>query len=149
MACCGVIFIPQFASANEAFWVTENTALFTIDFNFNAKNNQFLIPIGAAEGLTTKSGEDFAGYSIESNLKVTQTNAVILSDQTVEGIYYKVNPKTTGRFTMLVLVEFEEVIADTEIVINTTSLPHYYDERRSNYPKETLGQLNSLPLIKK
>lgn len=141
---CGLLLLPGLSHASGAMKITDNTALFTIDFRFADAPFDQQIPIAAKYGVTYQDRVDYLGYTIESESEEAQTatvvNALVLSKSSVDGVRYAVPEGTEGLFTLFILATFAEpIMDDTRAYI--TKLPYFIEGRRTTVHQNQLDEL--------
>lgn len=114
--------------------LNDTTILFTITFAFGTKTNEFFIPSLTNRNTPYLSDEDIVGYELLKNGTSTTSgtsHSIVLADLSVTEGEYRIPVASTGRFTFVSVVQFNEPILDTDdYQIQITSLPHYVGEAR-------------------
>ncbi len=114
--------------------VNDTTILFTITFGFGTRTNEFFIPATTNRSTPYLSQEDIVGYEILHNGATSTagvSHSIVLADLSVTDGEYLIPEASTGLFTFVSLVQFDEPLADTdEYTLQITSLPHYVGEDR-------------------
>jgi hypothetical protein len=146
-AVCGVMLLPGMTQAANIVALTDNTALFTIDFDFIAGKDGYQIPVGALQGLAFTENKDFVGYRVVGGdtpvMAKSTTNAVVLSEQKIENGMYQLAAGGRASFTLVGLFEVPETTSTEEYFVELISLPHYIGTSRVNVSESRLEQFKT------
>lgn len=144
---CGVLLVPTGSHAASIVAVNDNTALFTIDFDFIAGKEAYEIPVGALRGLTFDENKDYVGYRIVSGaspvMVETKTNAIVLSQQPIKNGMYQIPAGERASFTLVGLFEVPEASATDSYFVELMSLPHFVGKNRVNSSQTQLNKFKS------
>ncbi len=143
-----LLLVPLHASqaytstAQSAIQLNDTQALFMIDFAFGTRVNDFFIPVLAQSGIPYQSDEDVVGYDVIVDRAEVATEAsstsIVLSDLEIIDGMYRIPAGSNGRFTLLTVITVPAGIADSEYLVQVTSLPHYVGlDRDRRYVNDT------------
>jgi len=130
--------------------LTDNTGLYTIDFEFQAGTEAYRIPVGAMAGLTYGDDSNYLGYRIGDDKKRASgvvSNGLVLSTQPIVDGYYEVPAGERGKFTMVTLVTVPEEPTMYIYRTHVTHLPYLRGDERREVKKDTLKKLVSQSLL--
>ena len=117
------------STAQHAIQISDTQALYTVEFGFSTRENDFFIPIQAVANVPYGSDRDVVGFSvIEDRAGVATdvtTHSIILSDAEVVDGMYRIPAGETQLFTLVTFVTVPSDRPDAEYLIQVTSLPHY------------------------
>jgi hypothetical protein len=136
------------AATVSAVALNDNTALFTIKYDFLAGKEPFLIPIGASAETKAGSDKNFAGYNITSKAKivpqVAKTSAITLSSQPIkDGLYYEIPAGERASFTLVVLATMEEGTPSVPYYAELTHLPYFEGSGRTAVTADSISKFKS------
>lgn len=144
---CGVLFLPATSEASTAVWLSDTTALFTIDFTLSHKSFDIEVPIAASREVSYTDRTEIAGYALQSDTtdipQITDANALILSNVAASGTKYLIEAGEEASFTMLILATFEEPVADASLRALVTKLPYTFNDTLTSMHQ---NQLDELPM---
>lgn len=143
---CGLVFTPlSAAAASAAIAVTDNTALYTIDFDFIAGDEAYRIPIGTQRDLSFDAGRDLIGYQIVGAEpgEVTNSNALVLSQQPIKNDMYHIPAGERASFTLVALVTISEETFTDDYSLAINAVPHYIGDTRTNVTNERLDRFRT------
>ncbi len=144
---CGVLLVPSGSQAATIVAVNDNTALFTIHFDFIAGDEAYQIPVGALRGLAFNENKNFVGYRVVSGdtpvMVETKTNAVVLSEQEIKDGMYQIPAGERASFTLVGLFEVPETTSTDSYFVELMSLPHFIGDERVNVTPNRLEQFKS------
>ena len=129
-------FASAYTSTNQTvIQLSEQRALFLIEFAFGTRFNDFYIPIQAIRGEAYGSDVDVLGYDIiadrAGSTTVGTTRSMVISDlEVVDNAFYRIPAGSNGVFTLVTELVVPEGIPDSEYLVQVTSLPHYVGEDR-------------------
>ncbi len=144
-----VITNPENVEAAAAK-LSDNTGLYTINFEFQAGTEPYRIPVGAMNGLTYGDESSYIGYRIGDDKRLPAgvvSNGVVLSTLPIVDGYYELAAGERGQFTLLTLVTVPEEPTMYIYRTHMTHLPYLRGEERREVNKSTLKQLVSQSLI--
>lgn len=151
VALFAVFLIPQTSDAATAVAVTDNTGLFLIKFDFIAGKEDYLIPIGAVEGLAFGSESRFAGYDIFSGDEKAETDmsaGITLSKQEiVDNFYYRIKAGERASFTTVVLATVPENMTVTQYKAMLTHMPYMNGDTKTEVAENRLEDFKSDSII--
>lgn len=139
---------PTEAATVSAVALNDNTALFTIKYDFLAGKEPYLIPIGASTDIKAGSDKNFAGYSVTSKAKivpqVTKTSALTLSTQPiVDGLYYEIPAGERASFTLVILATLDESTPNVPYYAELTHLPYFEGTDRTTVSADRITKFKS------
>ena len=145
---CGLLFIPTSAdAASNAVWLTDTTALFTIDFGFEHEEFTTGVPVVAVDGVSYSDRVDHLGYTLKSSQeetpKITNLNSIVLGSATIEDGKYFVPANEKAVFRLVILATFDEPLAEATVQARITKLPYWLDGRRTTVHQNQLDELGA------
>lgn len=142
---------PTMTEASSAIQVADDTILFTIDFVIDDSLFVNQVPIAAEFGVAHNDRVDVLGYAIEgaqeSELKLDEVNALVLSDAMIHNNRYEVPIDTPTKFTLFILATFTEPLVENTYGARITKLPYFLDGRRTTVHQDQLDELDK-PTLK-
>ncbi len=148
VVCCFLLVPPVSHAAVKGVAITDNTALFIINFDFIAGKEGYRVPIGALHGLDFESSSTFAGYKVFSGEKesadIEKTAGVILSKQPiVDGLYYKIPAGKQAHFTLVSLVTVPENMTVGQYHTELSHMPYKDGDTWVAVSKNNVGKFFS------
>jgi len=129
------------ASAAQVTYLTDDTALITIDVQFDAFAD-LSIP-AFTDHILRNTKRDEIGFVITDSTgntpHIEQLTSVMLSSQPLSGTKYQVQSGTIGQLTLVALVTFSKPA--TDITANITHLPYWIDGRRTSVHQNQLDEI--------
>lgn len=143
---CGLMFVPAITHADTtAIRLSDNSALFTVDFTFEESQFATAVPVATKVGATYADRIDEIGYTIQKKISadsnpVTATASIVLAQAPITEGKYQVPADTKQKFTLLVVATFTEKIAD-DYQVKITKLPYWLEGRRTTIHQNQLNEI--------
>jgi hypothetical protein len=142
-----------FTTNQEAVWLSDNQALFTISYQFGFLNRELFMPIGAERSVGPADKTPYIGYELLLNGEKTnlgKTAGLVLStdeDVVYQSAEYYTPEGRSAIYTLYVIADFSDTTlpSDAKLSLSLTHLPFTMITRE----KETVSAyLNPTELIK-
>ena len=123
--------VAAYTSTNQTtIQLSEQRALFLVQFAFGTRFNDFYIPIQALRGEQYGSERDVVGYDIVADRAGVSddgtTRSLVISNlELVDNAFYRIPAGQNGFFTLVTELTLPDNIPDSEYLLQVTSLPHY------------------------
>lgn len=145
-ALCVLGATPASTEAASGYILNDTTAIFFLDFGFDAgdTDHEFSIPLVADHTVGYFDRVNSIGYQLTSATATTPSIAkvsdIVLSTATISDGTYKVTSDTKETFTLMSIVTFNGPI-DSSITAAFTKIPYWLNGTRTTVHENQLNEL--------
>ena len=127
--------------AATATMINDTTVLMTLGFSFTAVGGDYEIPVIASSTVVNLDRVDVLGYEL-SGAKVSSVQALVLSNNPLNGVRYGIDAEQTANFTLFIIATLEEPLTDT-LTASITKIPYWVDGVRTTVHQNQLDELST------
>ena len=125
-----------FTTSQSALKLSENTALYTIEYVFGLEDHDLYMPVVAERGLSHGSDEKKLGYIFTEDTDAVQTQGtsaglVLSSAPLIDGMY-KIAKGTAQKMMLFVILTADQSVTEEDFALQVQHLPYYVEKENES-----------------